>query len=94
MDAVQLRISLLQRIEQADEKLLRVINSVVDAVTDEYVTEAEEQTEEVDQIAANEAKLKPMTKAEMKAELDEAMAQYERGEYYTLEEVEKESSKW
>jgi len=59
MGAEQLRFSLIQRIEQADEKLLRVINSMVDAVVWEYVPEFT--------AAEYEASLKPMTVEELTA---------------------------
>lgn len=87
MDAIQLRTSLLQRIEQADEKLLRVINSVVETVVAEYVEEGTV-VEEVPDFA------KPLTKEELLAELREGLEEYERGEYVTLEEMEKEAETW
>lgn len=91
MTATELRANLLQQIEQADEKLLRVISSVLEAVKVEYV--GEEVTEE--EAEANYAKhLKPMTREEMTNELRESMADYERGNYITLEESAKEAASW
>ena len=90
MDAIQLRTNLLQQIEQADEKLLRVISSVLEAVKVEYVAkEAEEEA-----VVNYADHLEPMTRQEMKDELAEAMTDYERGDYVTLEEMEKESATW
>ena len=90
MTAAELRTDLLEQIEQADEKLLRIVSSVLEAVKVEYVRDVTEAEAE-----ANYAKhLKPMAYEEMTNELKEAMADYERGDYVTLEEMEKESAKW
>ncbi len=93
MTANQLRTDLLQQIEQADEKLLRIVSSVLEAVKVEYLTEEEEVVGEK-AIADYSQYLKPMTHPEMKEELAEAMADYERGDYVTLEKIEEESAKW
>ena len=37
---------------------------------------------------------KRLTKAELKAEIDEANAEFERGESITLDELEKEAEQW
>jgi hypothetical protein len=90
MTAAELRTDLLQQIEQADEKLLRIVSSVLEAVKVEYVRDVTEAEAE-----ANYAKhLKPMTREEMTNELKEAMTDYEGGDYVTLEEMEKESATW
>lgn len=89
MTATELRTDLLQQIEQADEKLLRVISSVLEAVKVEYVAEVVEEEK-----VANYSQLKRMTQQEMKDELAEAMADYERGDYVTLEEMKKEAATW
>ena len=47
---------------------------------------------EADKMEAYEATLKPMSKAEFYAEINEAMAEYEHGEYFTLEEVEQDAA--
>lgn len=90
MTATELRTDLLQQIEQADEKLLRIVSSVLEAVKVEYV---EEVTEEEAQ-ANNAEHLQPMTREEMTNELRESMADYERGNYITLEESAKEAATW
>jgi hypothetical protein len=92
MTADKLRTDLLQQIEQADEKLLRIVSSVLEAVKVEYLTEEEGAGEQA--IADYSQHLKLMTYREMKAELAEAMAEYERGDYVTLAEMEQESAKW
>lgn len=98
MTATELRTDLLQQIEQADEKLLRVISSVLEAVKVEYVAEEEttvfvaDSEEEAEKMAAYEATLKPMSKAEFYADINESIEQYERGEYFTLDEVEQDTA--
>ena len=94
-----LRTDLLQQIEQADEKLLRIVSSVLEAVKVEYAsaaaTAAQEQEVTEEEAEANYAKhLKPMTREEMTSELREAMADYERGDYITLEESAKQAATW
>lgn len=89
MTATELRTDLLQQIEHADEKLLRIVSSVLEAVKMEYVAEVVEEEK-----VADYSQLKRMTQQEMKDELAEAMADYERGDYVTLEEMKKEAATW
>ena len=90
MTITDLRADLLQQIEQADEKLLRIVSSVLEAVKVEYVQETTEEEAE----AYYAQHLKPMTHEEMASELQQGMADYERGDYITLEEMKKESATW
>ena len=85
-----LRTDLLLQIEQADEKLLRIVSSVLEAVRVEYVEEAAEEGPVCDYTEH----LKPMTREEMSNELRESMADYERGNYITLEESANEAATW
>jgi len=80
------------RIEQGDERMLRVIYAVTDAL--DATTEGEEITDEMIMAIPPSPDWKPMTKAELKAELDEAKAQIERGEFITIDELEKEMQEW
>lgn len=101
MNAIQRKELLHLRIEQANEEMQIVLSKMVEALFQTYqpeVIEGEpfvaESEEEAEKMAAYEETLKPMTRQEMKDELAEAMADYERGDYVTLEEMEKESAKW
>ena len=80
------------RIEQGDERMLRVIHAVTEALATPL--EKEEITDEMIMAIPPSPDWKPMTKAELKAELDEANAQIERGEFITADELEKEMQEW
>ena len=75
----QLRSDLIQRIEQADERMLRVITSVVDAVATEYVPEMTP--------AKYEASLKPMTVEELTARAIASNEDIAAGRLIDLEEL-------
>lgn len=90
MTATELRTDLIRQIEQADEKLLRVISSVLEAVRVEYIQEVTEEDAETNYAEH----LQPMTQEEMAEELREASADYERGNYFTLEDIKEESARW
>lgn len=98
MTATELRTDLLQQIEQADEKLLRIVSSVLEAVKMEYAQgQAEQITDEeladlrTPQMTAEEyeASLKPMTKAELIARAEAANEDIAAGRVYSLEQVDK-----
>jgi hypothetical protein len=84
MDAIQLRTNLLQQIEQADEKLLRVISSVLEAVKVEYVVE-----EAIGYRAGEE-----VTVATLKTSIAKAEDQIDQGEFLTADDLEKETEEW
>ena len=79
MGADQLRTSLIQRIEQADERLLRVINSVVEAVAHEYVPELT--------IEEYEDSLQPMTVAELVKRAEASNADIAAGRLIDLDDL-------
>lgn len=80
------------RIEEADERMLRVFHAMTEAYA--APSEEEEITDEMIMAIPPSPDWKPMTKAELKAELDEANAEIERGEFLTVDELEKEMQKW
>jgi len=88
MTATELRNDLLQQIEQADEKLLRVISSVLEAVKVEYVAE-ENQATVIGYRAGEE-----LTVGALETSIAKAEAQIDRGEFLTAEELEKETEEW
>lgn len=81
MGALELRDSLLQYINQADERLLKVVKAVMESYWEE-------------EIVAYAIDGKPLTKLAYKEELKEAKAEIERGEFTTQEDLEKESENW
>ncbi len=91
MSIQQLRMALRNRIDQIDERFLRVMY----AMAETYIKEQEDAELEA-QINAvpPHPDWKPMTEEELLARLQEATAQIERGEYITLEELKKKSEQW
>ncbi len=81
MGLTELRQSLHQIIDQADERFLRMVNSLAN----EYAKE--------DNIVTYRAG-KAITKAKLYQELKDAEKEIERGDYLTMEEFAKESRKW
>ncbi|MFV5693575.1 hypothetical protein ACM55K_16245 [Flavobacterium sp. LT1R49] len=81
MGALELRDSILESINTADERLLKVVKAVIESYQDE-------------EIVAFTVDGKPITRAIYKSELVEAKAEIKRGEHSTQEDLEKESENW
>ena len=81
MGALELRDSLLQYINQADERLLKVVKAVMESYWEE-------------EVVAYSVDGKPLTKIAYKEELKEAITEIKRGEFTTQEDLEKESENW
>lgn len=82
MGTSELRKSLHDFIDQADERFLRMIHSM-----------ASEYTKSDDDVVAFRAG-KTITKSQLYQELKEAEQEIENGESMTIEEFDKESSQW
>ncbi len=83
MNLEQLRQKMHTYIEHADEKILRMMNAI-----------ANEYSQENDDEVVGYLLGQPITKKQMLKELKEAEAEIERGEYITIEELEKEAKEW
>ena len=81
MGALELRDNLLQYINQADERLLKVVKAVMESYWDEEIV-----TYSIDG--------KPLTKMAYKEELKEGISEIKRGEFTTQEDLENESESW
>ena len=81
MGALELRDNLLQYINQADERLLKVVKAVMESYWE-------------DEIITHTIDGKPLTKKAYKEELDEAVAEIKKGDFTTQEDLEKESENW
>ena len=90
MDAIATKDLLHLRIEQADEKLLAVLAEMTESLFRSYQPGAVEATE----TEAVPSWAKPLTAEESLADLREGLAEYEAGEYLTLEEASKEAATW
>ena len=98
MEATTTKDLLHLRIEQADDKLLTVLAELTETLFKSYQPEVIEEEpsmtdnpEEADKMAVYEATLKPMTKQELLSEIREGLADYHRGDYVTLDELEWEA---
>ncbi|MBC6995830.1 hypothetical protein QWY85_17555 [Neolewinella lacunae] len=98
MTATELRANLLQQIQQADEKLLRVISSVLEAVKVEYANELTEPVTEEDllhlrtpEMSADEyeAALKPMSREALLARAEASNADIVAGRIYSVDQMDK-----
>ena len=84
MSAVEMREQVHQLIDQLDERLLKAVHAMLGTYVQKYV----------DPIVGYEADGTPITASTLEQQADEAVTQIERGEYTTLEELEKESEQW
>lgn len=92
MSTQQIKEDLYRQIEQADNRFLRILHAMTIAYSAEH-QEEEISDNEIEEICGN-TDYKPMTKAELKAELDEANAEFDKGEFVTIEELRKETELW
>lgn len=81
MGALELRDSVLEYINTADERLLKVVKAVIESYQE-------------NDIVAYTIDRKPLTRTTYKEELQEAKAEIKRGEYTSQEDLEKESDSW
>ena len=84
IDQIKERLHL--RIEQADEKLLSVLDELAESLFKNYQPDALEQARK-ERIATYEANLKPMTKEELIARALASQADIEAGRIHDIEEV-------
>jgi|AntRauTorckE5430_2_1112549.scaffolds.fasta_scaffold14598_2 hypothetical protein len=83
---------LIERIQNGDEKYIRVLLAVSNAL-DESAQE-EEITDEMILAVPPSPEWKRLTEDELMARLEKSSAQVERGDYTTVEDLEKEMQEW
>jgi mevalonate pyrophosphate decarboxylase len=81
MGALELKDNLLQYIEKADERLLKVVKAVMESYWE-------------DEVVAYTIDGKPLNKLAYKNELEEALNEIKQGDFTTQEDLEKEAEKW
>ena len=81
MGALELRNNLLLYINQADERLLKVVKAVMESYWDE-------------EIVAYSVEGKALTKLDYKSELNDAVSEIKSGKFITQENLEIESENW
>jgi Mg-chelatase subunit ChlD len=95
MSLAQIREELHQRIDLADEHLLMMVYDVMTEV--DLEEEEEEEDAELAQAIAKhdqDGPWKQMTEEELMEELKESIAEADRGEYISIEDLEKEMEEW
>ena len=87
MNTAQIKEVLHRRIEEVDERFLKVMYAMAETYMEE-IGDAK--------LAAicKDGDYKPMTKAELLSEIAEANTDIENGNYVTIEELEKEMERW
>jgi len=81
MGALELRDSVLEYLNNADERLLKVVKAVIESYHEE-------------EIVAFSVDGKPITRAVYKAELASADLEIKNGEVISQHDLEKESENW
>lgn len=93
MSLAQIREELHQRIDLADERLLRMVY----VMTEAYLEDEEEDDPELAAAIAKHDELGPwkqMTEEELMEDLKESIAEIRRGEYISIEDLKKEMEEW
>ncbi|MCO6492142.1 MAG: hypothetical protein J5I98_27240 [Phaeodactylibacter sp.] len=88
MGAKEMKDVLHYRIEQADERFLQVIFAMVEAYAEQYQAGGERE------VIGYQAGGVAITVANLKAKINRAEEQIDRGEYHSLEQLRKESEQW
>lgn len=81
MGALELKNSVLQYINSADERLLKVVKAVIES-------------HQEDEIVAHTVYGNPLTSNQYKIELTQAIEEINSGKFISQEDLEKESESW
>ncbi len=81
MGALELKDSVLQYINSADERLLKVVKAVIESYQE-------------DEIVAYSVSGNPLTRNQYKIELTQAIEEINSGKFISQEDLEKESENW
>ena len=81
METLELRDSLLEYINQADNRLLKVVKAVMESYWDE-------------EIVAYTIEGKPLTKSSYNSELQASIDEIKNQDFINQEDLEKESENW
>ncbi len=94
MGVEKLKEVLHLRIEQGDENFLQIMYALAEAYFKTHSLPVDSREEaEIMAIPPSPA-WKPLTKQELVAEIEEADAEIERGEFYTTEDLERDMEQW
>ena len=93
MSTTELRSKIDGFLNQVDDNFLKVVHAMLETYMEEKPKEEELTDEQIGAIVAA-SDYKPMTKEALHAEIREGFEEIERGEYYTVEELEKDMEQW
>lgn len=93
MSTAELRSKIDGFLNQVDDNFLKVVHAMLETYVEEKSKDEELTDEQIGAIVAA-SDHKPMTKEALHAEIREGFQQIERGEYYTVEELEKDMEQW
>lgn len=93
MSTAELRSKIDGFLNQVDDNFLKVVHAMLETYVEEKPKDEELTDEQIGAIVAA-ADHQPMTKAELISEIEEGNAQIERGEFITIDELEKEMEQW
>ncbi|TRX22812.1 hypothetical protein FNW25_11565 [Flavobacterium franklandianum] len=94
MGLPELKQKIQMQIENADERLLRIVSSVFDNYlnVDEFVETTIDSVSEP--TVAYDVSGKPLTLKQYNEEIDKGIADFENGRYISQEDLEKEIDSW
>ncbi|WP_310558730.1 hypothetical protein [Flavobacterium sp.] len=94
MGLPELKQKIQLQIENADERLLRIVSSVFDnyLTDDEFVETTIDSVSEP--VVAYDIAGKPLTLKQYNEEIDKGIADFENGRYISQEDLEKEIDSW
>ncbi|WP_035335097.1 hypothetical protein [Dokdonia sp. PRO95] len=81
MGALELREEVLRKVQDADERLLAMINALAISYQES-------------EVIAYTVEGEPLSREQYKQELQEAKAEYKRGEYTAVDDLKKEIKDW
>lgn len=81
MGAIELREEVLKKVQDADERLLAMINALAISYQES-------------EVIAYTVEGEPLSREQYKQELQEAKAEYKRGEYTAVDDLKKEIKDW
>lgn len=81
METIELRNTVIDYLNQADERLLRVVKALVESYNE-------------NDVVAFSVEGKPLTRKQYRQELLDAELEIEKGNYISHEDLEKESESW
>ena len=94
MGLPELKQKIQMQIENADERLLRIVSSVFDNYLNEECIVATAENNLAESIVAYDVSGKPLTLKQYNEEIDKGIDDFENGRFISQEDLEKEIDSW